>query len=429
MKIKKKDKIAIVGVGYVGMPLFFELSNYFHTVGFDINKKKINELRKGLDRNLQFSKKDLKKVKNFFSYSVNDLKDCNIYIVCVPTPLNNNKKPDLRYLKNSCKLISQILKRGDLIIFESTVFPGCTEEICIPLIEKISSLKLNQDFMVGYSPERVNPGDKKKKIKNIKKIVSGSSLEALKKIKNIYSRIVKAGIHVAPSIKVAEAAKILENVQRSINISLINEAAVIFNKLNIETKDVLEAASTKWNFLKYQPGLVGGHCIAVDPYYLTYKANQINLKPKLILSGQKINENIPIYIAKKVLKKINKNNIKLKKILILGFTFKENCADTRDSKVINIINYIKRFKNSHIDVFDPWVSKSDTNKLYIQCNFLKNKNFLNRKNFYDAIIVAVAHNYFKKIGFTKIYKLLKTNGVFFDVKSIFRKKGKNINSL
>jgi len=337
----------------------------------------------------------------------------------VPTPVTKKKLPNLKYLKKASILIGKTIKKNETVIFESTVYPGCTEEICIPLIEKYSSLKINADFYCGYSPERINPGDKINKLSNIKKIISASSKKGLKIVRNIYEKIIFAGLHEAESIKVAEAAKILENIQRSINISLINEASLIFRKLKINTHEVLNAASTKWNFIKFKPGLVGGHCIAIDPYYLTYKAKKVGINPKLILSGQNINNYIPLHIAKRVSKKINLNKKNKKRILVLGLTFKEDCPDIRHSKVFDIID--KLVKNGAlVDVYDPWIKKNVLeNKIkFKMIESLKNNN----KNKYDSIILAVSHKIFKKIGFKKIKTLMKKKSFFFDVKSLFYKE-------
>jgi len=418
---KMNFKAAIIGIGYVGLPLAIELSNYIDAIGFDINSNKIKDLKKGLDKNRQYSSKKIKNSKVKFTSNINDIKECNVYIVCVPTPINKKKLPDLSYLKKASTLIGKILKKNDTIIFESTVYPGCTEEFCVPIIEKFSNLKLNDDFNCCYSPERVNPGDKKNKINNIVKIISASSIKGLKIIEKLYSKIINVGLHKAKSIKIAESAKILENIQRSVNISLINEVSLIFRKLKINTHEVLTAANTKWNFINFKPGLVGGHCVAIDPYYLTYKAKKVGVDPKLILSGQKINNYIPIHIAKRVSKKINLSRKNKKKILVLGLAFKENCSDLRDSKVFDIINNLKE-KGGQIDVFDPWIEKK---------NLKNNLNFKLitklKKTKYDAIILAVAHKIFKEIGFKKFNLIKKKNGFFYDVKSMFY--GKNVECL
>jgi len=420
--MNKKYVIGIIGVGYVGLPLALSFAKKVKVIAYDENNEKINYLTKGLDKNKIFSKNEVLSSKVYFTNKSQHLKDCNVYIVCVPTPVNKNNLPNLVYLKKASKLVGRYINKKDLVVYESTVYPGCTEEFCIPLIEKRSNLSLNKDFYCGYSPERINPGDKKNKLTNIIKIVSASSKKGLVIVYNIYKKIIKADLHKAKNIKIAEAAKILENIQRSVNISLINEASLIFRKLKINTHDVLEAANTKWNFVNYRPGLVGGHCIAVDPYYLTYKAKMVGIDPKLILSGQKINNHIPIHIANRVSKKIGINKKNKKKILILGLAFKENCSDIRDSKVFNIINHLKK-KGGLIDVYDPWINKKDFKK---KINFKMINDLSNKK--YDAIILAVAHSTFKKIGFRRFNSMKKKNGFFYDVKSLFYGK-KNVECL
>ncbi len=417
----KKNYIAIIGLGYVGLPLAIALGKKDFVTGYDNNINKIKYLKKGIDKNKIFTKYQIKNSKVNFTYDKKYLKKCNVFIVCVPTPVNKKNLPDLTYLKKASEIIGKNLSKRDLVIFESTVYPGCTEEFCIPIIEKKAKLSINKDFYCGYSPERINPGDKKNKLKNISKIISSSSKIGLIKMKQIYKKIIDANLYETENIKVAEAAKLLENIQRSINISLINEVSLIFRKLKINTHEVLEAANTKWNFITYKPGLVGGHCIAIDPYYLTYKARKVGIDPRLILSGQKINNYIPVHIANRVLKKIDLKKKNKKRILILGLTFKEDCSDLRDSKVFSIINTLKK-KNCKIDVFDPWVNYKDLQKK-IDFNLLvKLKN-----NKYDAIILAVAHSIFRNIGFEKFNSLKKRNGFFYDVKSLFY--GKNVECL
>jgi UDP-N-acetyl-D-glucosamine/UDP-N-acetyl-D-galactosamine dehydrogenase len=417
----KKNYIAIIGLGYVGLPLAIALGKKDFVTGYDNNINKIKYLKKGIDKNKIFTKYQIKNSKVNFTYDKKYLKKCNVFIVCVPTPVNKKNLPDLTYLKKASEIIGKNLSKRDLVIFESTVYPGCTEEFCIPIIEKKAKLSINKDFYCGYSPERINPGDKKNKLKNISKIISSSSKIGLIKMKQIYKKIIDANLYETENIKVAEAAKLLENIQRSVNISLINEVSLIFRKLKINTHEVLEAANTKWNFINYKPGLVGGHCIAIDPYYLTYKARKVGIDPRLILSGQKINNYIPVHIANRVLKKIDLKKKNRKRILILGLTFKEDCSDLRDSKVFSIINTLKK-KNCKIDVFDPWVNYKDLQKK-IDFNLLvKLKN-----NKYDAIILAVAHSIFRNIGFEKFNSLKKRNGFFYDVKSLFY--GKNVECL
>jgi UDP-N-acetyl-D-galactosamine dehydrogenase len=417
-----KPCIAVIGLGYVGLPLAIEFSKFFRVIGFDINSKKIISLKKGIDENLEIKNIDFKKKNILFTNNPNALHEASFFIICVPTPILPNFKPDLSYIINATKLVGGFLKKGDLVIYESTVFPGCTEDICNPILERISKLKINKDYILGYSPERINPGDKKRKLTKIAKVISASSKVGLIKIYKIYSKVIKAKIYKATSIKVAEASKILENVQRSLNISLINEVSVIFKKMNINTKEVIEAARTKWNFMDYRPGLVGGHCIAVDPYYLSYKAKELGVSSKLILSGQEINESIPKLISDKILKILSYKKRIHHKILILGVTFKENCPDLRDSKVINIIDNLSNKKNQ-IFIFDPWTKKESLKKtLNKKIIFLDQLN-INSK--FDVIIIAVRHKIFKKIGIKKIKNLLKKGGYIYDVKNFFHQKYSN----
>jgi UDP-N-acetyl-D-galactosamine dehydrogenase len=417
--MNKKYKVAIIGLGYVGLGLTVEFSKISKIVGFDKSNKRIIDLKNGKDTNLLFSIKELKKKSIKFSNSIEDLKNCNFFIICVPTPITKNKKPLLKPLIESSKLIGSILKKNNVVVYESTVYPGCTEEVCIPVLEKFSKLKLDKDFLCGYSPERINPGDKINRLSNIIKVVSGTSIKSTNIIASMYSKIIKAGIHKTPNVKTAEASKVLENTQRSVNISLINEVSVLFNKLNIKTKEVLEAASTKWNFNYFTPGLVGGHCIAIDPYYLVYKAKQVGLKSNLIIGSQKINEEMPSIICKRFMKSFIKKNInfKKKKILIMGLTFKENCSDIRESKVLDIVNYLKK-KKINVKTYDPWVNKKDLNKK-LKINHIEN---LKIKSNFDGVIIAVGHDFFKKIGIKKIKSLCKKKSVIFDIKNQFNSK-------
>ena len=417
-----KPCIAVIGLGYVGLPLAIEFSKFFRVIGFDINPKKIISLKKGIDENLEIKNVDFKKKNILFTNNPNALHEASFFIICVPTPILPNFKPDLSYIINATKLVGGFLKKDDLVIYESTVFPGCTEDICNPILERISKLKINKDYILGYSPERINPGDKKRKLTKIAKVISASSKVGLIKIYKIYSKVIKAKIYKATSIKVAEASKIIENVQRSLNISLINEVSVIFKKMKINTKEVIEAARTKWNFMDYRPGLVGGHCIAVDPYYLSYKAKELGVSSKLILSGQEINESIPKLISDKILKILSYKKRSNHKILILGVTFKENCPDLRDSKVINIIDNLSNKKNQ-IFIFDPWTKKESLKKkLNKKIIFLDQLNINNK---FDVIIIAVRHKIFKKIGIKKIKNLLKKDGYIYDVKNFFHQKYSN----
>ena len=419
MSYKNREiKLAIIGLGYVGLPLALEFAKKKRVIGFDINKKRIRELKSGFDINLEFNKKELKSSKKIkFTNSEKDLKFANCYIISVPTPVDKMKKPDLKPLLEACKKIGGIIKKGDLIIYESTVYPGCTEEQCVPVLEKFSKLKFNKDFFCGYSPERINPGDKVHTISNVKKITSGSTPKIANVIDKLYNEIITVGTHKAPSIKVAEAAKIIENTQRDLNIAFINELYILFNKLNIDTKAVLDAAETKWNFLPFKPGLVGGHCIGVDPYYLTYKAKSINYKPKIILAGRKINDKMGNYISLNLINKMKKKNIEIRgsKILIMGLTFKENCADTRNSGIKSVINKLKKNK-CNLDLYDPWADKKEIKKTYGIFPISKLK-----KNTYDSILIAVAHEKFKTLGIKFISNLCKKKHIIFDLKFLFSK--------
>ena len=408
-------KLSIIGLGYVGLPLAVEFGKKYEVVGFDINKNRIDELKQGYDRTLEVSKEELKEAKKLtFTTSIGDIKDSNIYIVTVPTPIDKHKNPDLTPLIMASKTVGRVLKKDDIVIYESTVYPGCTEEVCVPVLEKESGLKFNKDFYCGYSPERINPGDKEHRVVNIKKVTSGSTSKTAKIVDELYRSIIKAGTHLASSIKVAEAAKVIENAQRDINIAFVNELALIFDRLNIDTLDVLEAAGTKWNFLPFRPGLVGGHCIGVDPYYLTYKAKEIGYHPEVILAGRRLNDNMGIFIANKVIKLMIKkgHTIKDSKVLILGITFKENTPDIRNSRVIDIINELKEF-GCEVDVYDPWANKDDVKREY-NIDLIDNEK-LTIDN-YDAVVLAVAHKEFKQFG-----SQLSTNNsklVIYDIKSI-----------
>lgn len=416
----KNKKIAVIGLGYVGLPLFVELSKQFETKGFDLSKKRISQLKNSKDITNEVSSKELKKLKSRFTHLINDLIDQNIYIVTVPTPITINKEPDLVPLQNACKSIGKFLKKDDLVIFESTVYPGLTEEFCVPILEDISSLKLNKDFLVGYSPERINPGDNSRKLTDIKKVTSGSNAKALKIVDSIYKSIIKAGTYPVKSIKIAEAAKVIENTQRDINIALINELSLLFKKLSIDTNEVIDAAATKWNFLDFRPGLVGGHCIGVDPYYLTYKAKQVGFEPRMILSGRQTNELIPDFISNCLLNDLKKKRIKFKdsRILILGLTFKEDCPDIRNSKVKDIFDYLNS-KLSIVDVYDPHTEKNDLLELYPKKSILT--KMPTQKNYYDSILLAVPHKIFKKLGYSKIKDLGKKTVLIYDIKNIFPK--------
>lgn len=414
--INKNIKLAIIGLGYVGLPLALEFAKKKDVIGFDINKKRILDLNNGLDKNLDFKKKAIKSLKKIkFTNNKKHLKSANCFIISVPTPVDKFNKPDLRPLFNASKMIGEIIKKGDLIIYESTVYPGCTEEECVPLLEKFSGLKYNKDFYCGYSPERINPGDKIHTISNVKKITSGSTLKISNLVDKLYNEIITAGTHKAPSIKVAEAAKIIENTQRDLNIAFVNELHILFNKLKINTKDVLDAAESKWNFLPFRPGLVGGHCIGVDPYYLTHKAKSIKYKPKIILAGRNINDGMGKYVAMELINKMKTRNIKINgsKILIMGLTFKENCADARNSGIQKVIPKLKKYK-CNLDLYDPWVDRKEIKKKYNIYPLSKIK-----KNYYDAILIAVAHKKFRSLGMKFISSLCKKNHIIFDLKYLF----------
>lgn len=412
------NKIAIIGLGYVGLPLALAFGEKFRTIGFDINKNRIKELQNKNDSNLLSNKKSFYKSKKLkFSSNTEDLRNINIFIITVPTPVKKNKTPDLSYLRSASKIVANNLKKNDLVIYESTVYPGLTEEECIPVLEKYSKLEINKDFFVGYSPERISPGDGRE-LKNISKVVSASNLRSANIVYNLYKKIIKAKVYKATSIKVAEASKVIENSQRDINISFMNEVSLICSRLGINTSDVLKAANTKWNFLNFKPGLVGGHCISVDPYYLTYKAKKLKYYPKVILSGRNINDQMGYYVANILLKKLKKNNSKLSKctVGVLGVTYKENCNDLRESKVLDIIKVLQKAKIK-LKVYDPIVSSKDFNKYYPNLKIKKIDTKL------DALIIAVSHKEFLRLNYTKIKNMLKNeNSVVMDIKSIFNDK-------
>ena len=415
--IKKQDfKIAIIGLGYVGLPLAVEFGKKFKTVGFDINEIRIKELLNGEDSTLEVSKNQLMNSKNLiFSSKTEDIQQCNIFIVTVPTPIDIHKNPDLTPLIAASKTVGAILKKDDIVIYESTVYPGATEEVCVPILEKQSNLVFNKDFYCGYSPERINPGDKEHSVTTIKKVTSGSTPAVSNKVDDLYQTIITAGTHKAGSIKIAEAAKVIENTQRDINIALINELAMIFEKLDIDTEKVLEAAGTKWNFLPFRPGLVGGHCIGIDPYYLTHKAMEVGYHPEIILAGRRINDNMGTYVVDQVCKLMIKKRIHIddSNILIMGLTFKENCPDLRNSKIIDLIKGFKYF-NSNVDVYDPWADKDEALKEYDVELIEKPK-----VGKYDAIVLAVSHEQYKKINIEQLRAYGKNEHVIYDIKCIF----------
>ena len=408
-----KTAIGVVGLGYVGLPLAVEFGRKRPVIGFDTNDVRIEELSKGIDRTLETTDKELSEAV-YLSYTNNieDLKDCNIYIVTVPTPIDHDKKPDLDPLVKASKAIGSILKTGDIVIYESTVYPGATEEICVPILEEQSGLSFNNDFFCGYSPERINPGDKEHRITTIRKVTSGSTPEIAKKIDKLYQEIITEGTYLAKSIKVAEAAKVIENTQRDVNIALINELSLIFNELDIDTESVLDAAGTKWNFLPFRPGLVGGHCIGVDPYYLTFKALEVGYNPEIILAGRKINDNMSVFIADQISKLMTKKDISINgaNILMMGLAFKENCPDIRNTKVVDLIEALKNY-SCRVDVYDPWVDKLEAMNHF-------NIELINTpsKGKYDAIVLAVAHDRFKDYSPNEIKDFGKENHVIYDIK-------------
>jgi len=408
-------KIAVIGLGYVGLPLAVEFGKKVHVVGFDIYQKRIDELKSGQDHTLEVSPEELKQATWLsYSASLDDLKNCNFFIVTVPTPIDEFKQPDLTPLIKASTSIGQVLSKGDVVVYESTVYPGATEETCIPVLEQVSGLQFNQDFFAGYSPERINPGDKLHRVTNILKITSGSTPEVADFVDQVYNLVIEAGTYKAASIKVAEAAKVIENTQRDVNIALINELAVIFNKMGIDTEAVLKAAGTKWNFLPFRPGLVGGHCIGVDPYYLTHKAQSIGYHPEIILAGRRLNDGMGAYVVTQLVKGMIKKKIQVEgaKILVLGLSFKENCPDIRNTKIIDIVTELKEYQID-VDVYDPWVDAHEAEHEY-GITPVRSVS----ENQYDAIILAVAHEQFKQMGAVEIRALGKKAHVLYDLKYV-----------
>ncbi|MFK7855175.1 MAG: Vi polysaccharide biosynthesis UDP-N-acetylglucosamine C-6 dehydrogenase TviB [Granulosicoccus sp.] len=412
------DKLAVIGLGYVGLPLAVEFGKASPTLGFDIHQKRIDDLRNGQDRTLEVSEEELKEANHLsFTSDINQLSDCKVFIVTVPTPINKHKQPDLTPLIKASESIGKIMQPGSLVIYESTVYPGATEEVCVPILERESGLTFNTDFFAGYSPERINPGDKEHRVTTIMKVTSGSTPDVAKAVDALYRRIVTAGTHMASSIKVAEAAKVIENTQRDLNIALINELALIFDKLDIDTLEVLEAAGTKWNFLNFRPGLVGGHCISVDPYYLTHKAQEIGYYPQVILSGRQINDGMGAFVAERVVKMLTRRRIHVvgANILVLGLAFKEDCPDLRNTRVVDIIGELTHY-HANVDVYDPWVDNDEAQQEY---GITPIDSLVNQQ--YDAIILAVAHTQFIEMGSEAIRKLGKKDHVLYDIKSILAK--------
>ncbi|WP_273002834.1 Vi polysaccharide biosynthesis UDP-N-acetylglucosamine C-6 dehydrogenase TviB [Pseudoalteromonas issachenkonii] len=419
----EKIKIGVIGLGYVGLPLAVEFGKKYPVLGFDINQKRVDELSAGHDATLEVSDEELKDIKQLtFSCDKQELASCNVYIVTVPTPIDESNAPDLTPLRKASELLGEFVQKGDIVIYESTVYPGATEEVCLPIIEKVSGLVFNKDFFAGYSPERINPGDKVNTLTKIMKITSGSTPEIGEFVNELYGSIITAGTHLAGSIKVAEAAKVIENTQRDLNIAIINEFAKIFNRLGIDTEEVLNAAGTKWNFLKFKPGLVGGHCISVDPYYLTHKAQEVGYRPEVILAGRRINDGMGEYVATQLVKKLSSQKIHVDeaKVLVLGFTFKGDCPDVRNTKIIDIVNELKDF-NMSVDVYDDWANPSEVEHEYGLSLVSELK-----ENHYDGIVLAVDHSEFKEMGSDSIRKFGKQKHVLYDVKHVFGTKDSDI---
>jgi UDP-N-acetyl-D-galactosamine dehydrogenase len=406
-------KIAIIGLGYVGLPLAVEFGKKLETVGFDINQKRIDDLQKGIDRTLETSAEDIRAAKRLVvTTNLEDIRPCAVFIVTVPTPIDKYNRPDLTPVEKATETVGKVLKKGDIVVYESTVYPGCTEEFCVPILERLSGLSFNKDFFCGYSPERINPGDKQHTVTKIKKVTSGSTPEVAEKVDALYRTIITAGTHRASSIKVAEAAKVIENSQRDINIAFVNELALIFERLGIDTLEVLEAAGSKWNFLPFRPGLVGGHCIGVDPYYLTHKAQEIGYHPEVILAGRRINDNMGKTVADRIVKLMihKEHKVRGARVLVLGVTFKENCPDIRNSRVVDIVSELRDF-GCKVDVYDPWADSGEVKEEYgfpiVSSDALKPGS-------YDAVVLAVAHEKFKGLD---VASLKKPHGVIFDVKA------------
>ena len=419
----EKIKIGVIGLGYVGLPLAVEFGKNYPVLGFDINQKRLDELSAGHDATLEVSDEELRDIKQLnFSCNKQELADCNVYIVTVPTPIDESNAPDLMPLRKASELLGEFVQKGDVVIYESTVYPGATEEVCLPIIEKVSGLVFNKDFFAGYSPERINPGDKVNTLTKIMKITSGSTPEIGQFVNELYGSIITAGTHLAGSIKVAEAAKVIENTQRDLNIAIINEFAKIFNRLGIDTEEVLNAAGTKWNFLKFKPGLVGGHCISVDPYYLTHKAQEVGYRPEVILAGRRINDGMGEYVATQLVKKLSSQKIHVDeaKVLVLGFTFKGDCPDVRNTKIIDIVNELKDF-NMSVDVYDDWANPAEVEHEYGLSLVSELK-----ENHYDGIVLAVDHSEFKEMGSDAIRKFGKQKHVLYDVKHVFGTKDSDI---
>ena len=412
----RKCRIGIVGLGYVGLPLAVEFGKRYETVGFDVKSTRIAELKAGRDRTLECTRNELRSASHLtFTSDLRGLARCRVFIVTVPTPIDEHKRPDLTPLVRASESVGKVLKKRDVVIYESTVYPGCTEEVCVPVLERESGLRFNKDFYAGYSPERINPGDKRHRLTTIKKVTAGSTPEVGDFVDQLYGSIIAAGTHRASSIKVAEAAKVIENTQRDVNIALINELALIFNRLGLDTEEVLNAAGSKWNFLPFRPGLVGGHCIGVDPYYLTHKAQEIGYHPEMILAGRRLNDNMAMYVASEIIRLMNRKRIHINgsRTLFLGITFKENCPDIRNSKVIDVVRELERF-GGVVDVHDPWADPAECRREY---GVRPLRALGGRK--YDAVIVAVAHRQFREIGIDRLRRMCKRNHVIYDIKHVF----------
>ena len=412
----ENSKIAVVGLGYVGLPLMIEFAKRFPTLGFDINAKRVKELQNGIDNLKDLTAEELgEAVQGSYSSNPANLDDYNVYIVTVPTPVDKQNRPDLSPLKKACEVVGKAMNKGDVVIFESTVFPGATEEVCVPILEEYSGLELNKSFFVGYSPERINPGDKKHRLSTVIKVTAGSNQETGEFVNALYLSIISAGTHPASSIKVAEASKVIENTQRDLNIALVNELSIIFHRLGIDSEEVLEAAGTKWNFLNFRPGLVGGHCIGVDPYYLTYKSQEIGYHPEVILAGRRINDEMGSYISERVIKEMTQQRIHVvdSNILVMGLAFKENCPDIRNTRVAELVSGLQEYQ-ANVDVYDPWVD-ADTAKEEYGMSLVSQP----AEGQYDAVVIAVAHDCFREAGLETIKKLVKDNHVLFDVKYLF----------
>src|SRR5579863_3998277 len=412
----RKCRIAVVGLGYVGLPLAVEFGKRFETLGFDVKPERIAQLRAGRDTTLEVTREELKSASQLsFTTELADLKRCRVFIVTVPTPIDSYKRPDLTPLVRASESVGKVLRRGSIVIYESTVYPGCTEEVCVPILERVSGLKFNRDFFAGYSPERINPGDKQHRLTTIRKVTSGSTPAVAEFVDKLYASIVTAGTHKTSSIRVAEAAKVIENTQRDVNIALINELALIFNRLQIDTEEVLKAAGSKWNFLPFRPGLVGGHCIGVDPYYLTHKAQEIGYHPEMILAGRRLNDNMPLHVAGQIMQLMAARRIHVKgaRVLVLGTTFKENCPDIRNSKVVDVVRELER-QGARVDIYDPWASAAELRHEY----GLKVLRDLKPRH-YDAAVLAVAHREFRELGVRGVRRLCRRPHVLYDIKHLF----------